>query len=201
MPIPRKGSKLREVQLRRLKISKLMRRGIRNLRELSEIVGVGTGQVCKDIQAINDDLGILEGKDAAIARDRLVAELLEVRREAWEAWEKSKEASVKNKASRKAKGEGADAGTETTTERTVEEKYGDPRFLSVILNCNEREARLLGLDAPEKFELQATLQATEVVIDGPGQIASLKELIERAGYVPVAELPNSEEPPASDKVE
>ena len=35
--------------------------------------------------------------------------------------------------------------------RTVRHQYGDPRFLDIVLRCNEARRKLLGIDAPTKI--------------------------------------------------
>lgn len=70
-------------------------------------------------------------------------------REALEAWERSKGQSVKETTDRVATpATGQDKGTAVRLlhSKTVENRDGDPRFLAVAISCQERRARLLGLD-------------------------------------------------------
>lgn len=60
-----------------------------------------------------------------------------VAREAWEEWERSKRPKCKTKYRFKT---AVEVQKETTT--------GDPSFLNVILNVQQRKARLLGYDSP-----------------------------------------------------
>lgn len=60
-----------------------------------------------------------------------------VAREAWEEWEKSKRPKCKTKY---ILGKAKEVQKETTT--------GDPSFLNVVLNVQQRKARLLGYDSP-----------------------------------------------------
>lgn len=82
-------------------------------------------------------------RDFDAARDLELERIARVEREAWAGYERSQQpgqvATVDGPAgSQKAK-------------RTVRHQYGDPRFLDIILKCNEARRQLLGLDAPTKI--------------------------------------------------
>jgi len=71
-----------------------------------------------------------------------------VERAAWEAWERGIGKKQKTITERNQGGKGSVAKARIETE----ELNGDPRYLAVILDCQQRRARLLGLDAPAKIE-------------------------------------------------
>lgn len=79
--------------------------------------------------------------------DYVMAELRKLdimEQEAWQAWEASKVERKKTKEK---------TGIEGFTEIAKETCAGNPRFLDVLLNIQQRRAKLLGFDAPLKIEL------------------------------------------------
>lgn len=80
------------------------------------------------------------------------AELLRingVEREAWEAWERSKDKREKTLAETKTgKGSGKDQRTQITSETLI----GDPRFLEKVQWCINKRCEILGLDAPRRLQ-------------------------------------------------
>lgn len=81
-------------------------------------------------------------------------------RETWEQWQRSKEDVIRQQQRKKdrlspVKSEGGDAVlVPDSTEANVIRygKTGDPRYLIVLMQIEERIAKLLGLDAPQQFE-------------------------------------------------
>lgn len=96
----------------------------------------------------------IEADAQAAAADRAVEiratldSLAEVEREAWAAWERSKQPAVKSQRDR---GVGVQ-GPIRKVRRTVEHQAGDPSFLNVILSCQAQRRALLGLDAPSRAQ-------------------------------------------------
>jgi hypothetical protein len=82
-------------------------------------------------------------RDFDAARDLELARLDRIEREAWAAWERSKQPSQ----SATVNGE---AGSQTA-KRTVKHQNGDPRFLDIALRCNEARRQILGIDSPLKL--------------------------------------------------
>ncbi len=80
-------------------------------------------------------------------RVRQLAELQQLRREAWEEWERSK-ADAEEAAVQQSTG-GRDGSGQKVSKKT-RHQTGDSKYLVVIMKALEREAALLGLDAPVK---------------------------------------------------
>lgn len=79
--------------------------------------------------------------------------------QAWEAWEKSKNGKICTK-ERTGKGRSIKAGTGNDdpeyhgyNETATETSAGNPRFLDLLLNIQQRRAKMLGFDAPVKIEI------------------------------------------------
>lgn len=68
----------------------------------------------------------------------------EIEKEAWDAWERSKEDAKKNVKEYV-------QGSCDVEKRTVEGQIGDSRFLATIQWCIDRRCKLFGLDSPAKI--------------------------------------------------
>lgn len=78
--------------------------------------------------------------------------------EAWEAWAQSKKAkTVTTKEKVEQKGWHGSAKIKLTTQ----EPAGDPRFLDVILRCQQQRAAILGYEAPKKVNV--TIEAGKAI--------------------------------------
>lgn len=90
---------------------------------------------------------------AAAATDevkaRELAKLDQLERETWSEWHRSKEDWVK----KSVKKGGDVAGVKSSPETKVDTggQCGDPRYLNVLLGIQERRAKLLGIEAPQKI--------------------------------------------------
>lgn len=116
-------------------------------RQIAQAVKVGsTRTIHTDVQAV---LAFWKAKQYA-SIDQWVAQELEkigrVEAEAWEAWARSQADAVS--VTEKTGGKEGD-----TTSETRKGQVGDGRFLDIVLNCVERRAKLLGLNKPDRIEL------------------------------------------------
>lgn len=75
--------------------------------------------------------------------------------QAWEAWEVSKTGKqrTKEKTNRGRPIKDGDPEYYGYDETTVETSAGNPRFLDLLLNIQQRRAKMLGFDAPVKIEI------------------------------------------------
>lgn len=86
-----------------------------------------------------------------------IKKLDRIENEAWNAWDKSKSPLKRTKERNSKKPNKMDAEMNEPdyygySEETIEETSGDPRFLDILLNCQQRRAKLLGFDAPSKVD-------------------------------------------------
>lgn len=89
---------------------------------------------------------------------RQLAKLALLQKEGWEGWKRSREA--KKSTSQKAKirpdgGKGKSKKTQPTeveSSERVEQRVGDPRFLSIVTEAVKDENKILGVYAPEKLD-------------------------------------------------
>jgi len=79
--------------------------------------------------------------------------------ELWEAWEASKNGKVREKNRTSAKPKKVLSEDEKTgdyygyDEKSIETSSGNPRYLDLLLNVQQRRAKLLGFDAPIKIDV------------------------------------------------
>ena len=119
--------------------------------------------IAKDLgvsqQTISNDLVELQARwqdkavrdmDAAIAEE--LAKIDDQERECWDAWVRTKQAAEIHQ---QRKGEMA-AGDVDYTTLTTKQPGGDPRFLDCVYRCREQRIKLLGLNKPEKHEMEHT---------------------------------------------
>lgn len=132
--------------------------------DIARDLGVTQQQISKDLKAIRAAWLVSAVRDFDALKAQELARIDGVEREAWQAWERSrldKEVSV----TEQVEGEGSITvtkfpdGKEITTRKklkariTREGQAGVPAYLTVILACIERRCKILGLDAPQKFNI------------------------------------------------
>lgn len=136
---------------RRAKIAEMLLRGESNHYEITRRLGMEAtqrGMISRDIAAIKWQWKASTLRDFDEAKGHELARLETLEKEAWEAWDRSKGKSRRNRAKRRTGGD----KTLEETELQEFERDGDPRFLSTVLDCIKRRCDILGLDAPKKNE-------------------------------------------------
>lgn len=150
-PASRRSKQQRDISAeRRAQVSKLYRQGYAQY-EIAKLVGACVNTITNDMAANR-----AEWREARLMNmDEIVAEQLAkidlTEREAWEAWEKSKQDA---KAISRTKDSGGEGGARTTVRRERRGQYGDPRFSEIVLKCIAQRCKLLGLEPPDKSEVK-----------------------------------------------
>lgn len=85
--------------------------------------------------------------------------------ELWEAWERSKTGKLREKNRQNAKPrkvleDGDNPEYYGYEETTTETSAGNPRFLDLLLNVQQRRAKMLGFDAPIKVDIPGLIENT-----------------------------------------
>lgn len=94
--------------------------------------------------------------DITEVKSRELAKLDELEAEAWKAWHrgigKKQQTFTKRKSGGKRKGGQGEAGADDTEASVrTEDLNGDPRYMNIILECQGRRAKMMGLDMPTKI--------------------------------------------------
>jgi len=118
-----KRTKMR-IENDRCQTAKLYIRG-QTQQEIAGVIGVSRQQIAYDLKVIKAQWRAETAHDLDAHRARQLAELVMVAGEAWAGWERS----------------------------ILGERPGSPSYLEIVLRCSERKAKLLGLDAPIKADV------------------------------------------------
>lgn len=131
-------------------ISQLYLRGLTQ-QQIAVHLGLSQQQISYDIKEIVENWREEQGNNVA---DKIAIELEKISQvevNAWESFEKSKSRAKKTTTTEK-------DGQIEKTNTTSYERYGDPKFLEVLLQCSSDRRKLLGLDAAIKLQTVAPNQ-------------------------------------------
>lgn len=156
----------RQAQVSRMEIiADLFKRGY-SFRQMREETMKRLGLKTYSLETVHKDVHRLldEWKEHRISCIDAVVQLElsrndEIMKEAWEAWDKSKMDYERMSAKQQGKPSGGgdgNSGIETyrlEQKKEMVRKYGDPRYLELILKVEERNAKLLGYDKPLKVDV------------------------------------------------
>lgn len=142
----------------RAKTMSMLARGYTR-RQIAEELGVCYSQIGHDYLAAMREMAAEEREDCKIVRDVKLEEYAEVKREAWAAWEKSKQQKVRMVRTTFTTATG---DKETVTEQR-DGSCGDPRFLAIIDKVLQAERELLGLNAPTEVKADVKSQTTYAI--------------------------------------
>lgn len=160
----------RQAQLARLEIiSGLYKRGY-SFREIRSEVMKRLDLDTYSLETVHKDITRMleEWREQRIDRIDQVVQLElqrndDIIKEAWQAWDKSKtdyeRKSAKQQGLPTRSDDNTDGGISTTKIEQSKElviRYGDPRYLDLILKVQERNAKLLGYDSPIKVDVYNT---------------------------------------------
>jgi len=123
--------------------------------EIAEEIGITQQQVGYDLRIIQKRWIKETILNLDQHRIKELGKIDQLEREAWDAWEKSKDES--NVKITYAKGltqdkEGKLTSSSLDKTNKVEDGNGNPKYLEIVLKCIERRCKMLGIDAPAKVE-------------------------------------------------
>jgi predicted transcriptional regulator len=133
------------IQERRTHVAELYVKGWKQA-AIARKLAVSQATISCDLKAIRKEWKQSRVRDFDEATMEEVRSLDVVTREAWEAWERSKEPAQTTRIIQK--------NGDTRAEKMVRERSGDPRFLQVALRASEGRCKLLGLDAAGNTTLE-----------------------------------------------
>ena len=108
---------------------------------IAEELGFAQSTVCDDLKVIRRQWRDSTIRDFDEARAIELKKIERREREAWTAWEKSKQPAESSKITTD--------GTAKKAEKSIKNQCGDPRFLDQLDKCSVARRELLGLDAPK----------------------------------------------------
>ncbi|HEV7225260.1 MAG TPA: hypothetical protein VGN42_21315 [Pirellulales bacterium] len=162
------------IEHRRRQVAELFLKGYSQT-AIGNQLDVTQATICNDLKKIHEiwRASTIRDFDLAAAAALLRLDLIEC--EAWEAWERSKKPAQ----SAVILGE----GVSQPTRKTLRNQNGDPRYLTVVLRCEEARRALLALDPPKRTE----------PADTEGQPLTLPGLLKEIGKNPPP-MPTSFDP-------
>lgn len=149
-----RGVAARERDLAR--IAKLDRRGYTQS-EIGRIIGISQMQVCDDLKLVRKHYRDIANVEYREKVEEKRAQLRDIRKAAWQAWERSKRDTLKVvEDEREGAGDGSPPpkGRKTTT---VECRLPDAGYLRIIIETLRDECALDGLNQPQKLNVNANV--------------------------------------------
>lgn len=182
MKMPGKPRKKLELLRDRREVARLSLKGL-SQDEIAIELGLSQATVSRDLKAVRDQWSQKALRDIEEAKAQILAELAEVRREAWEAWERSKR-DIEVKTSEMSFGEEAEGeGRPATLQKQVEKIEGrnpDPMYLKRIHESLSSQSKILGIET-NVHKLTGfdggPIQISEVRKRVAGRIAGIAERI------------------------
>jgi len=118
---------------------------------IADHFGVNQSTISRDLEAIRQQWVDSAIKDFNQAKATELARIDKLEREYWSGWERSQD-EVK-KTSQKAKTQGDNKPNYVEKAQSVEDRVGDPRYLSGVQWCIEQRCKILGIYAPERQDI------------------------------------------------
>lgn len=160
----------RQMSERQTEVEALLLRGWTQ-RAIARKLGVSSHTVSRDVKALRSEWKQARVRNYEGALSLELEKLNNIEREAWAAWEQSKNDEEKTKVS-------TEGGGKKRAERATATQTGDLRFLELVLKCIERRCKMQGLDDPLDHLVRDTycVAAREL---GDDELRALSKLRER----------------------
>ena len=138
------------IDSRRSKIAALVLSGVTNQFEIMHRLGMDDIEasqptISRDLLYIREQWRASAVRDWDEIQGKELARIDLLEKEAWFAWERSKTQRSRTRKRVRILPDGKPGDTDS--EDTTEQRDGDPRFLTAIMDCIKRRCDLLGLDA------------------------------------------------------
>ena len=188
MPVSRQR-KL-EIEKRRLKVAELSLKGCRQTK-IAERLGVTQATVSLDLKQLRAEWRESARDDIAAAVAKQLEKLSLLEREAWDAWERSKQPTHSTIVYRGGENE------PSKMRQTLKHQTGDPRYLDQVQKCLAAARTLLGL-APAREHLVRDVPHPPQSLDAlDARRIALAEAIQ---FVLSDESYHSAPPPSADRI-
>lgn len=115
--------------------------------QIAEELGIHTSTVCRELKIIEAEWQANAQRSIATIKAEELRKLDHYELETLKEWERSKKDYTK-----KIMEDSQGIGERKTRKAKIEtsEQYGDPRYMSVLLGIQDRRAKIIGMDAPQK---------------------------------------------------
>lgn len=139
-----------------------------NLKRWSQVrmardLGVSRRQIIRDIKIIRRRWLDTQIDSIGERRRQELHAVALVEKEAWGAWDKSKE-DAETRTQKAKKAEAGGQGNPIELSIRTEGKTGDAIYLKTVLECSRERRKLLGTDAPEQINVDLTNHTTEELV-------------------------------------
>lgn len=131
--------------MERTQVAALYVRGV-SFREICAIMGRSISTIDRDLKAIRARWRESQVADFTEHVNKELARIDAVEFEAWNGW-------MESKGERRTEESAIIDGKQRTRLQRVTEPTGDPRFLAVVSRCIDQRVKLLGLEAPQRHEI------------------------------------------------
>jgi hypothetical protein len=147
-----------EISKRRQQVAEYRLQGMANF-EIAELVHVSPSQISRDLKCISKEWAKERIEDINQIKEKELHKLDLIEKRAWKSWERS--CDVKTKKSMKKKGTAFKeetgktkiVGNDSEQTFTEEQQIGDPRYMTIILDCIAKRSKILGYEAAQKVDL------------------------------------------------
>lgn len=127
--------------------------------DIAAELGVDQSTVSRDLAAIRKEWRASSVRDFDEARAQELAKIDELEREAWAAWERSKQETRTVTRRRRQvpprSGAGDAAGELSEQSLKTEQRHGDIAYWNAVLKCVQARREMLGLDEAKKLDVNS----------------------------------------------
>lgn len=149
----------------KMELMRLLVRGW-TMEEAAAKLKITKEQVQGDYQEVMKDLVRERTTNAEALRQMKLREYAQVKKEAWEAWERSKE-DWHRRIVEETQSEGSNSlgYTNYKTVDTTEGHLPSNEYLKTVVSCLNAERALQGIDPPKKLNVSGTIVSWDVLVD------------------------------------
>jgi AcrR family transcriptional regulator len=167
-----------------LAVARMSRRGF-TLHEMAQELGVSPSTITLDLRRLRARYQKEAGEEHQVLVAEKRAQYREVRKEAWEQWERSKQNARRKVVEASVNADGTPGRQRTTL--TTEGRLADTAYLRTIIETLRDESALDGLNAPRKVDANVNVMNWDALFvqvedgqvdDVEKQLASLEESLE-----------------------
>lgn len=148
----------------RVEMVSLVRRGW-SQGMLAEKFNISRPMICMELKAIYRDFAVKQGEDTEALINIKLDELAEIKREAWMAWERSKE-DIERETNEET--DSKVRGLSSKVAKMREGRLPSAQYLSIICDCIKQERDLKALNPAKEVTIKGHLAVWDVLAGVPG---------------------------------